>query len=221
MKLIKKFEKFLLESKADEIVDLASDDSYSLDLISSYCNDVDPSVDLKSAVSLLDEKTQDDILSLIKKYKSNRKEEDPEVIANTDLNLLEESESTLAGRNLFNCFLKIFTALGYKNIQPNWKQTPNEFLIYYVTEEIEYLEIRSVTSRFKYLDQTIEKISTSTKTARLYFGLTTNLTIEYGIIYQDNANKIGEFKFIKSTYNSLLISDYLALMNFKSIQQKQ
>jgi len=213
---IKKFLKFLNENKAEEIVKLAGEDSYSLDLISSYCVNVDTSVDLTSAVALLDEKTQDKILTLIKKYKFKRKEEDPEVMANTDLNLLEESESVLAGKNLFTCFLKIFTALGYKNIQPSWDLTPNDFLIHYSTEEEDYLEVRTVTSRFKYLDQLLESLQSSTQRARLYFGLRTDLVIEYGITFQDSLHKIGEFRFIKGTYNSLLNSDYLALINFKS-----
>ena len=213
---IKNFFKFLNENKAEEIVSLAGEDSYSLDLISTYCLDVDTSVDLTSAVSLLDDRTQDKLLSLIKKHKFKRKEEDPEIIANTDLNLLEESESVLAGKNLFTCFLKIFTALGYKNIQPNWKSSPNDFLIYYSTEDEEYLEIRTVTARFKYLDQLLENLQSSTQKAQLYFGLRTDLVMEYGITFQDSLHKIGEFRFIKGTYNNLLISDYLALINFKS-----
>ena len=217
MKEIKKFEKFLLENtKAEEIVRLAGEDSYSLELISSYCKKVDTSVDLVSAVSLIDEKTQDKILSLIKKYKVVRKEEDSEVFANTDLNLLDESISTLAGKNLFNCFLKIFSALGYKNVQPNWKSTPNDFLIYYTTDEIDYLEIRTVTARFRHLDELLEKLQTSTQNAQIFFGLKTDMTVEYGILFQDNLNKIGEFKFAKGTYNNLLMSNYLALINMKS-----
>lgn len=217
MKVIKKFENFCLENnKAEEIVRLAGEDNYSLELISSYCKDIDTSVDLVSSVSLLNDRTQDRILSSIKKYKVIKREEKPEVLANTDLNLLEESVSTLAGKNLFNCFLKIFSALGYKNIQPNWKLTPNDFLIYYTTDEIDYLEIRTVTARFKHLDELLEKLQSSTQNAQLFFGLKTDMTMEYGILFQDNLNKIGEFRFVKGTYNNLLISDYLALINLKS-----
>lgn len=220
MKKIKNYNLFILEdkkNKAEEIVKLAGDDSYALDLISSYCKNVDTTVDLTSSISLLSEETQDKILSLIKKHKFKKQQDDANVLANTDLNLLKESEVTLAGKNLFNCFCKIFTALGYKNIQPNWKLTPTDFLVYYSTNEIDYLEIRSVTSRFKYLDQALENLKTSTQNAQLYFGLRNDLVMEYGILFQDNLNKIGEFKFTKSIYNTILISDYLALLSFKSI----
>ncbi len=219
MKSIKSYNNFLKESKesvAQKIASLAQQDSYAQYLVSTYCKDVDPTVDLVSAISLLNGETQNQILNSIQKYRKFSVEEEPIIVTHTDLNLLE-SEGTLAGKNLFNCFLKILTALGYKNIQPNWENTGAEFLILYTTDELSYLDIRMVTSRFKYLDEIIEKLSFSTQIAKLYFGLRTDLCIEYGIIFEESPNKIGEFKFNKPTLNCFLHSNYLALNNFRSL----
>jgi hypothetical protein len=213
--MIKNFDNFLKENKsiAIEIVTLADNDSYAQSLLSKYCRNFDTSIDLISIVSLLDSELQKEILDKIKKYKT-KKEEDPLIMANTDLNLLE-SNGKLAGKNLFECFLKILTALNYKNIAVNSELTPKDFLIYLSTNDINYIDIRSVTSRFKYLDIMFEDLKTSTQIAKLYYGLRNDMVMEYGLTYQDTTHKIGEFKFKFETYESLLNSSFLALYNFK------
>jgi len=215
MKMIKNFDNFLKENKsiAIEIVTLADNDSYAQSLLSKYCKNFDTSIGLVSIVSLLDSELQKEILDKIKKYKT-KKEEDPLIMANTDLNLLE-SNGKLAGKNLFECFLKILTALNYKNIAVNSELTPKDFLIYLSTNDINYIDIRSVTSRFKYLDIMFEDLKTSTQIAKLYYGLRNDMVMEYGLTYQDTTHKIGEFKFKFETYESLLNSSFLALYNFK------
>ncbi len=218
MKSIKYYQNFLLEKNSEiakQIASLAEDDSYAQNLISEYLKDFDTSIDLVSSLSLLDEKTQLKILNLIKKYKVNKEVEEPVIMTNTDLNLLE-SNQILAGTNLFNCYLKVLTALGSKNIQPNWESTPKDFLIYYITPELEYLDIRMVTSRFKYLDKMFEDLKTSSQKAQLYFGIRNDMMIEYGVLFQESIHKIGEFKFSKTFYNSVINSTYLALINLKS-----
>ena len=217
MRSIKSYLNFLKENSndlAEEIVSFVEDDSYAQSLLSRYCKDFDTSIDTYSIVSLLDKDVQIELLQKIKEYKS-KKEEDPEVFVNTDLNLLE-SNSVVAGKNLFNCFLKILTALGCKDIQVNHELTPKEFFIYLTTNDINYLDIRSVSSRFKYLDLLIENLKTSTQITKLYYGLRNDMVVEYGLTYQDTSHKIGEFKFNFDTYESLLNSSLLALFNFKT-----
>jgi hypothetical protein len=217
MKSIKSYKDFLREDNNDiaqEIISLADGDSYAQTLISKYCKNFDTSIDSYSVISLLDNETQTNLLSKIKEYKS-KSEEFPEVFANTDLNLLE-SKSFVAGKNLFNCFLKILTALGCKGIQVNYELTPKDYLVYLVTNDLNYLDIRMVSSRFKYLDMIIQDMQTSTQVAKLYYGLKNNMVLEYGLTFQDSIHKIGEFKFKFETYESLINSPLLALFNFKT-----
>jgi hypothetical protein len=217
MKSIKSYLDFLKEDNndlAEEIISLAEGDSYAQTLISKYCKEFDTSVDAYSIISILDKNLQKEILQKIKEYKS-KKEEDPEVFANTDLNLLE-SNSVTAGKNLFSCFLKMLTALGCKNIQVNPELTPPEYLVYLVTNDLNYLDIRMVSSRFKYLDMIILNMQTSTQIAKLYYGIRNDMVMEYGLTYQDTTHKIGEFKFKFETYESLINSPLLALFNLKT-----
>jgi hypothetical protein len=216
MKSIKSYLDFLKEDNndlAEEIISLAEGDSYAQTLISKYCKEFDTSVDAYSIISILDKNLQKEILQKIKEYKS-KKEEDPEVFANTDLNLLE-SNSVTAGKNLFSCFLKMLTALGCKNIQANHELTPSEYLVYLVTNDLNYLDIRMVSARFKYLDMIILDMQTSTQVAKLYYGLKNDMKIEYGLTFQETTHKIGEFNFKKETFDSLINSTFLSLYNFK------
>ena len=217
MKNVKTYNLFILENKSipDQIVSLVDGDSYAQSLVSQYCADIDPTVDLVSAISLLDIKTQNKILNLIKKYRLNKDIEDSIIGTHTDLNLLEESNKTIAGKNVFDCFLKVLTALGQKNIKPNWEKTPENFLIYYITDDLVYLDIRMITSRFKYLDLLFQNLSTSTQFAQLYFGLSCNMSMEYGIVFQDSSFKIGEFNFSEDVFQSTINSQLLSLTNFK------
>ena len=216
MKSIKSFLNFLKENQttAEKIVSLSEDDFYVKNLLSEYCADFDTSIDLLSVISLLDEEKQLEILEKIKKNRRNFKKEYPEVIANTDLNLLESNQK-IAGKNLFECFLKILSAIGQKNIKSNHELTPEDFLIYLVTEDVDYVNFRLVSSRFKHLDEIISFFQTSSQVIKVYYGLRNDMSIEYGLICQDSVNKIGEFNFKFETYESLLNSSLLALSNFK------
>jgi hypothetical protein len=220
MKSIKNYSNFIKEDKdiAKKIISLSQDDSYAKSLLSKYCGKFDTSVDLYSIISLLDKDIQKDLLFKIKEYRF-KEEEEANVFANTDLNLLESTQVT-AGKNLFNCFLKILTALGCKNIEVNNELAPKEFLFYLSTNDIDYLDIRMVSSRFKYLDMLIENLKNISQTAKLYYGLRNDMVVEYGLTYQDTSHKIGEFKFNFETYESLSNSSLLALFNFKNHLKK-
>lgn len=221
MKKVKSYSSFILENKttAEQIVSLVDGDSYAQSLVSKYCGDLDPTIDLLTSISLLDTKEQEEILHKIRKYKLKKTIDDARIDTHTDLNMLE-SNTPLAGKNLFQCFLKTLTALGQKNIIANWQESPDEFILYFLSEEIDYLEIRLVTSRFKYLDMMIERELSTSQKAKLYFGLKTDMTMEFGINFIDNTKKVGEFKFTEETLLTFSSSTFLALSNFKKIMSK-
>jgi hypothetical protein len=221
MKIVKNYQSFIRENKttAEKIVDLVEDDSYSKTLITQYCSEFDSSIDLLSALSLLTTKKQETILNLIKKYKFKKTIDDSIVNTHTDLNLLE-SNSPLAGKNLFTCFLKVLSALGQKNISTDWNLTPDDFLFYFISEELDYLDIRMVFSRFKYLDLSFNNVSKSNQTACLYYGIKTDMTIEYGVNFKGVEQKIGHFNLSEDNLNSLIGSNFLALSQFKLIFTK-
>jgi hypothetical protein len=220
MKKVKSYSSFLLEKETlpEQIVSLVDGDSYAQTLVTQYCVEIDHTVDLVTALSLLSSKKQEEILSLIKKYRLKKNPDDAIISTHTDLNILE-SNTPLAGKNLFYCFLKVLTALGQKNIQTNWESTPDDFLLYFLSQELEYLEIRLVTSRFKYLDLVFQQGLETSQFASLYFGLKTDMTMEFGIKFYEISQKIGEFKLTEDTLISFLDSTYLALNGFKSIMK--
>lgn len=221
MRKVKSYTSFLTESKttAEQIASLVDGDSYAQTLVSKYCANIDPTVDLVTSISLLSSNKQEEILKKIRTYRRKKTADDAIIGTHTDLNMLE-SNTPLAGKNLFQCFLKVLTALGQKNISQNWDETPDEFLLYFLSEELDYLEIRLITSRFKYLDLLFENILNTTQKATLYFGLKIDMNMEFGINFIDSTQKIGEFKFNDSTLNTFLESSFLALNNFKSFFQK-
>lgn len=216
MKIVKSYQTFIIESKtiAEEIARLVEDDSYAQTLISQYCSEIDSSVDLVSALSLLSPNKQENILNLIKKYRLKKTVDEPIIGTHTDLNVLE-SNSPLAGKNLFTCFLKVLTALGQKNITTDWNLTPDDFLFYFISEELDYLDVRMVTSRFKYLDMMFNNVTTTKQTACLYYGIKTDMTIEYGVSFKGIEQKIGHFNLSENNLNSFMDSSFLALSQFK------
>jgi hypothetical protein len=220
MRKVKSYISFLMESRttAEEIASLVDGDSYAQSLVSKYCKNIDPTVDLVTSISLLNSAKQDEILKKIRNYRRKKTADDAIIGTHTDLNMLE-SNTPLAGKNLFRCFLKVLTALGQKNISQNWNETPDDFLLYFLSEELDYLEIRLITSRFKFLDLLFENILNTTQKATLYFGLKIDMTMEFGVNFTDSAQKIGEFKFNEDTLNTFLGSSFLALNKFKSIFQ--
>lgn len=220
--MLKRYKDFIKESYSNEyetvgeyIEHLAKDDEYASNIISQYTQDINPTVRLANAINLLDKSTQDFIIKMIQDHKNGTEEQkEPVVSAYTDVNLLEANE-VIAGKNLFKCYLKVFTALGLKDIKPNWETTPESFLISFKTNLIDVNTIKSVMSRYKQFDTFISEINYTHNDCQLYFGIKCDLTLEYGLGTEDQIIPIGKFKLTKGILNWILTLDSPSAINLK------
>ena len=219
--MIKKYLEFIKEdfegfnSIGEYVENLAKDDEYALNIISQYTQDIDPTVRLANVINLLDKSTQDFIIKMIKNHKNGTEEQkEPVVTAYTDANLLEANE-VLAGKNLFKCYLKVFTALGLKDTKPDWEKTPESFLIYFKTGLVDVNVVKSVMARYRQFDTFINEINYTHNECQLYFGIKCDSTFEYGIGTEDQIIPIGKFKLTKGILNWILTLDSPSAINLK------
>lgn len=118
----------------------------------------------------------------------------------------ESTQGVLAGKNTFKSFLKVLTALGLKESNPDWNNTPEDFLIYYQYKDIQCNTFKSLAARFSSLTTFAEKIDNNDNECHLYCGIKTNLIFEYGVISKTKI-VIGSTKVNKSFINWLLSLD--------------
>ena len=168
---IKKYLDFISESYNDfdsigQWIESLSTDDEIMRIVNRYItdetgiylgSDISPTIKLSNAVNLLPDRTKSEIKSQIIDYLQHGIEEKkPDIMASTqtgDLleNLLQDSQIVKAGRGVFQSFLKTWTALGLKDENPNWSQTPADMLIWWQSPEMAYLEVSQVFSRFRSL----------------------------------------------------------------------
>jgi hypothetical protein len=203
--LIKKYLDFISEStNLGQWIESLSDDPQIGRIVNRYITDetgiyggdsIGPEINLSNAINLLPEKTKAEIEEQVNKYlEGGLEEKDPDILVSTDTEeLMESVEVTKAGRGIFQSFLKSLTALGQKESQPNWENTPNEFLLYYKFINLDAQVVKSIFSRFKSLTRYLELIDYSKNEVGLYFGVLTSGDFEYGILY-DIRVPIGHFK---------------------------
>jgi len=209
--LIKKYLDFISESNdlnLGQWVDSLSNDPQIGRIVNKYISDeeglyggdsIDPEINLSNAINLLPQKTKDEIKQQIDDYlQRGIEEKDPDILVSTETeNLLESVEITKAGKGVFQSFLKSLTALGQKESQPNWENTPNEFLLYYQFTDLNTIDVKSIFSRFKSLTTYLDLIDYSKNEVSLYFGVLSSGDFEYGILY-DTKIPIGHFKLSQS-----------------------
>lgn len=219
--MIKRYFDFISENQdnfdtiGEYIENLSKDDEYALNIISQYTQDIDPTIRLANAINLLDKHTQDFILKMILDHKLDKEEQkEPVVTAYTDANL-SESNTTLGGKNLLKCFLRVITALGQKNIQPDFKNTPESFITIFKTPLISVEDIKSVMSRYQYFAQFLNNLDYTQNESQIYYGITTNLNFQYGLLNEEQILPFGEFKLTKGIINYLLTLDSPSIINFK------
>jgi hypothetical protein len=213
---IKKYIEFIFEGQSQDSVgkwiESISDD-YILNLVSQYTQDVDPSVRLSNAIDILDEFQKEELYQKVKEYIDGTEEpKEIEVIASVNSN--EIFENLQAGKNVFKSFLKLLTAMGLKEHQPDWNKTPQDFLIYFLFENVDMSKLKAISSRFKSLDMLINSIDYTVNVCDLYFGIKTDLTFEYGV-KTDTISPIGIFKVNKSTHNWLMLLDSVSAAPLK------
>lgn len=202
--MIKRYSQFIKETKINgfnslgEWIESLIDDEYVRNIVARYTNGSDPSVDLSNAINILDDRTKSEIKSQIDEYLQHGiKEKEPQFLMSTDLEELTESEVTVAGKGIFNSFLKSLTSLGQKESQPSWEKCPDDFVIFYYYPNLESEVVKQIFSRFKSLSRYVELIDYQKNETNLYFGIKSNGQFEYGLSYEQLL-PIGQFKLSQS-----------------------
>ena len=223
--MIKRYLEFISESNVDGFesfgkwIESLSDDDYILNIVNRYIDDhnklyagedVDPTIDLSNAVNLLDDRTQLEIKQQIDEYlQTGIQEKEPDIIPSTDTTELlgesiqAQSEVTVAGKGIFNSFLKSLTALGLKESNPNWNICPDDFLLYYSFQNLQSELVKQIFGRFRSLERYSHLIDYGKNELTLYFGLNCSGQFEYGIEY-DVRFPIGQFKLSQSVVKWIL-----------------
>lgn len=229
--MIKRYLQFINEKYGDfdtigeYIENLAGDDETCLHIISQFIQDIDPSVRVANAINLLDDHTQKVIKNQIEEYKSGDQiEDEPEISTYVNANLLESNNS--GGKNLFKCFLKVITALGQKDLTPDWNKTPDHFLMVFKTPKINVVDVKSVMARYRFFDLFIGQLDYRFNECQLYYAISCKMNFTYGIINDEQAVSFGSFKLTKGMLNYLLtlespsaipIKKYLSSLNLEKI----
>jgi hypothetical protein len=214
---IKKFTNFVAEnfkgydSLAEYIEYLAKNNDYAKNVISEYTKGLDPSVRVASIINTLDEDTQKIILKKIQQ--ENAPSEPVEVTPSTYLRY-DESNQT-GGKNIFKCFLKVTSALGQKNCEVNWQRVPDDYLILYITDSLDVEQTKNVMSRYLYFDKFIKSYTSQTANLNLYYGIKSDMNVDYGIVMDGKQIPLGQFLLTHGTYNFILTLDLKSAQNLK------
>ena len=198
--MIKNYNQFIKESfngfrtMGEYIESLSKDNDYALNIISQYTKEVDPTVRVANAVNLLPKSTQELILKLIRDEKTGNEEpKEADIIAYTSANL-NESLDVVAGKKVFQCFLKVITALGQKEISYNPEKTSKDFIFYFETNLLPVEDVKSVMGRYEFFDKFINNIDYTFNNCNLYYSIKLDGKFEYGIRTEDQYIIIGQFK---------------------------
>ncbi len=220
--MIKKYLEFIKESREDFnsigewVESLYDSDEYIRNIVNRFIGEITPDIKLSNAINILDTREQADIKKQIEHYQENGLSEHPEVkvSASTDVEDILESEITLAGKGIFNSFLKSLTALGQKNGQPTQDNSPDDFLFFYHYPKLISEDVKLVFSRFKSLSKYLEMIDYAKNDVDLYFGIKCNGNFEYGISYEESL-PIGQFKLSQSVIKWIIQLDLKSAASLK------
>ena len=192
---------------------LSKKDDYVLNMVSQHIKDFDPTIRIANAVNLLDESTKEFIYDMIIKY---QEDQEGGVEVNTYVPLKESVESvTPSGKNMFKSFLKVLTAMGYKDIKPVWEKMPDTFVTLFKTPMIDIKKLKEVLVRYRFFDEFINKINYSNNECLLYFGIKNDLVFEYGLSSETERVVIGKFSLNQSSINWILLLDSSSSANLK------
>lgn len=197
---IKRYLEFIKEDYSEfdsigEWVESLYQDEYVKNIVNRYIGEVTSDIRLANAINILDERDQKDIKQQIEKYQQEGIEEkEPIIAASTDLETLTESEITKAGRGIFHSFLKTLTALGQKEKTSEIERCPDNFLLFYLYDNLDANLVKQVFSRFQSLVPYLEYIDYGKNETGLYFGVKCDGELEYGVSYDGNFTPFGSFK---------------------------
>lgn len=216
---LKRYIDFINESKDNfnslgEWVESLISDDYVKNIVSRYTKDIEMDVNLSNAINVLDEKIQNDIEHQIEEYlKDGIKEKTPDIIASTEI--VTESEIATAGKGIFSSFMKSITALGHKEMLPNWEKCPEDFLIFYYYKDLDAQSVKQIFERFKSLVGFSGMIDYGKNEVSLYYGIKCDGSFEYGISYDDSLTKFGHFKLSQSIVKWIVSMDLSSASSLK------
>ena len=216
--MIINFTDFVVENFSDYdgslggyISGLAENDPRVCDIVSSYTQDIDQSVDMYNAIEVLGDGVKISLLKSVENHingvEAELKVSDTSVKESPHEEVLEEANG---GKGVFTSFLKSLTALGFKeNVVSN--DNKSNFLFMFRFVGVDGSDVKQVFKRFKSLQQVhIEE----EKRLSLYYGVRTDGMLEYGV-YIDEMEPIGEFKLKGREFNNYKISKLKSLSGFK------
>jgi len=112
---------------------------------------------------------------------------------------------------VFSTFLKCLTSLGLKETPPS-KETPNDFLVFFKFEDLDYLRLESIFNRYKSLSSLEIRFVPD---MCLYMGIK-NGKLEYG--YETSIlNIIGSFDLSNKNLNWIKTSNLKSLSELKKL----
>ncbi len=220
--MIKRYPSFIKETyqgfptKSHFIANKAKDSEYVRYLISDYTKDINPNVNVEKAVSTLDDYTQDLIIKMIGDYESNTRSQD-EIDVTPITSLTYNESQQIGGKNLFTCFLKVISALGQKDCEIDWQIIPDDYIALFVSDTIPIEDLKGVLSRYLYFDDFFKSKQVTDRFGRLYWGVKTDLTIEYGIYLDRVQNQLGNFSLTIGTYNYVMTQNLKSATNLKKL----
>jgi hypothetical protein len=237
--MITRYKNFIKEkleqSSIGEWVESLIHDEYIMSVVNRHIEDVDPSIRVANAVNILPKPEKTQLVNTIKKYlDEGLSDEQIDVSTTININkLTNESQSQVvgvgdlnnelnfskSGKWVFASFLKSITALGAKDYEINKKEEklPDNFLISYLTKDLEKVDVLSVFNRFKSLSPLEKYINGIPYTnICLYITIRVDATLEYGIWYGDYL-PIGEFKLSNSNIKWIMNIESKSSIKLKSI----
>jgi len=203
--------KFISENLAQEIENLAKSSDYARKVVAEFISDIDSDVRIYNAVSTLSPKTQQTILRMI--HDENKEAEPVEALPITDINYNESQQ--IGGRNLFKCFLKIVSALGQKNCEVKWESVPDDYLVVYTTDILDWENTSDIMSRYEFFEDISQAYQSENSSCKLFWGLKNDMNVEYGILMNKKIINLGSFLLTQGTYNFLMTLDLKSAQNFK------
>lgn len=198
---LKKYIEFVNESTTDsfgEWIESNYSDQNIRNIVTKYIKDTDSTIRLANVINTLEESEKSQLKKEIDLYSQKGVEEkEPQFTISTDLEPLIESEVSIAGKGIFTSFLKSLTSLGQKEKEPDWKNCPDNFLLFYYFPLLDASIVKQIFTRFKSLTYYLDLIDYQRNETNLYFGIRCDGLFEYGLHY-DTLVPIGQFKLSKS-----------------------
>lgn len=212
--MIKKYLHFIGESFSDDyetigeyIESLYGGNSNILKIVAEYTQDIDPTIKLANAINILDKNKQELLLNKINQYIDSKKVGEQ----------ITESMESIPGKNLFTCYLKIFTACGLKDTKVSWDKTPSDFLIYFLSKTVNIDSTKNIMSRYRQFDKFINAADYTHNDCELYYGIKCDGTFEYGIRTDDQIIPVGKFTLTKGILNWLILLNSPSANNLKKV----